>query len=286
MLSKIDKVNLIGNLLHIDNKKSVVVPFIFNKMQRHFHLNKGNRNLILKHRQGGMTSSILADQFTDCLFIPHTYCAVVSHETKATERLLDRVQFYYDSMLPPRPEIGAESRSEKTFPLMHSSMYVGTAGSRAFSRGDTVKKSLLSEVGFYEDGERIVNAMQDAVPLEGELDLESSPNGEDNILYTMWVKAREGKLPYKTFFYPWWWTEDYRIPRCSGLSLPEDDGELTYTPEEQELITLHSLDESQIRWRRWKIRSMRSENKGNLFPQEYIEDLESCWLGPPDKARV
>ena len=267
------KVDLIGSLLRIDNKGGLVVPFVFNKMQRHFHTNKLNRNIVLKHRQGGMTSSVLADMFIDCLTIPNTQCAVVSHETRATQRLLDRVQFYYDTMDDPKPGMGAESRSEKAFPELHSSIYIGTAGSRAFGRGDTIRKALLSELPFYENPEKVLTAVEDAVPTEGEVTIEFTPNGEDNIGYERWVRAREGKSPYRPFFYPWWWTTDYQIAKGSILAMPEDVGELIYTAEEEDLVKRFKLTEPQIRWRRWKI-----AEKGGLFWQEYPEDELSCFI--------
>ncbi len=268
-----DKVRLIAELLRIDNKQGVVVPFVFNKMQRYFHTRKSNRNIILKHRQGGMSSSILGDMYLDCITIPHTQCAVVSHETRSTQRLLDRVQFYYDTMEEPKPELGAESRSEKGFPGYHSSIYIGTAGARAFGRGDTIRKALMSELAFYEDGEKVLSGVEDAVPYTGELNIECSPNGEDNLFYEKWVRAREGKSPYKPFFFPWWWSEDYALPRGLEFVLPADRGELSLTSEELELIERHHLTEDQMRWRRWKI-----GEKGALFWQEYPEDEVSCFI--------
>lgn len=282
LIPKQDKIALIANLLRIDNKQGLVVPFKFNKLQQHFHLNKSHRNIILKHRQGGCSGSVLADQFTDCIFIPHTQCAVVSHEGRATQRLLDRVQFFYDSMDEPRPQLGAESRSEKSFPELHSSIYIGTAGARAFGRGDTIKKALLSELAYYEDAERILSGVEDAVPMTGELTIECTPNGESGegeVFYREWIKAREGKSPYKPFFFPWWWSEDYAIPRnpedptILDLLQPQDRGELSFTSEELELVTRYNLSEDQIRWRRYKI-----AEKGGLFWQEYPEDEVSCFL--------
>jgi hypothetical protein len=270
---KIDKPSMIERLLYIDDKRGIVRPFKFNRGQLYFNKNKSNRNIILKHRQGGWSSGILADMYTDCITVPHTTCAVVSHETRATQRLLDRVQFYYDTMESPKPEIGAESRSEKTFPGMHSSIYIGTAGSRAFGRGDTIRKALLSELPFYEDGEKILNGVEDAVPITGELTIEGTPNGEDNIFFEAWTRAREGKSPFKPFFFPWWWTNDYQIPRDSDYALPEDRWELTFTGEEIDLVERFHLTEAQIRWRRWKI-----GEKGGLFWQEYPEDEVSCFL--------
>jgi len=190
---------LIESLLYIDNKEGIVQPFKLNRMQRYFQKHKTNRNIVTKHRQGGFTSGVLADMYLDCILIPHSSCVVTSHETRATQRLLDRVHFYYDTMDEPKPLTGAESRNEITFPDMHSSIYVGTAGARAFGRGDTIRKALISELSFYDDGEKILVGVEDAVPITGELTIECSPNGEDNIHYERWVKAKEGKSP--SFFF-------------------------------------------------------------------------------------
>lgn len=282
-LLKVDTATLAGKLLYIVDKSGQVVPYHFNNVQRYFHANKSPRNIILKARQLGVSSSILADHFLTCVFIEHSNCAIVSHETRATQRLLDRVQFYYESMEEPKPIIGAESRSEKTFPEMHSTIYIGTSGARAFSRGDTISKALLSEVAFYEDGEKILSGIQDAVPIEGELTLESSPNGENNCFYDTWVKAREGKSPYKPFFFPWWLSKDYQIPRnpdnpdVLNLLLPQDRGDLTYTDDEQFLVDTHHLTEDQIRWRRFKI-----AEKGGLFFVEYPENDVDCFITTGD----
>ena len=114
-MAQLDRCKLIETLLRIDNKQGLVVPFRANRIQRYFQQHKSNRNIVLKHRQGGVSSYILGDMFIDDITIPNTQCAVVSHETRATQRLLDRVQFFYDTMDEPKPQIGAESRSEKTF---------------------------------------------------------------------------------------------------------------------------------------------------------------------------
>jgi hypothetical protein len=273
MVVAIDRPNLIEALLKIDNKEGHIVPFRFNKGQAYFNRNKSHRNIVLKHRQGGWSSSILADMYIDCITIPMTKAAVVSHETHATQRLLDRVHFYHESMDDPKPNLGADSRSEIAFPDTLSSIYIGTAGSRAFGRGDTIRKCLLSELAFYEDARSILNAVQDAVPMSGELTIECTPNGEDNPFYEEWVKAREGKSPYKPFFFPWWWTEEYKLPRESELTLIGDRGELHYSTDEEELIRKFHLTEEQIRWRRYKI----AEKQG-LFWQEYPEDEVSCFI--------
>ena len=276
---KLDTVSIAGNILYIVNKQGYVVPYHFNPVQTYFHRNKSKRNIVLKARQVGVSSSILADMFISCTIIPYLACAVVSHETRATQRLLDRVQFYYDSMEEPKPALDAESRSEKVVKDTNSSIYIGTCGSRAFSRGDTIHKAHLSEIAFYEDGDRILSGIQDAVPLEWELNLESTPNGEDNVFYETWAKAREGKNPYKPFFFPWWLETGYRIPRnptdpdILNLLQPHDRGELEFSDDEQFLVDTHGLDEDQIRWRRFKL-----SEKGGLFYIEYPENDVDCFI--------
>jgi len=286
LIDNAKKVTVIENLLKIDNKQGQIVPFKLNRLQRDFMLNKTNRNMIIKFRQGGCSSIILADMLTDCMVIPYMTCAVISHETRATQRLLDRVQAFHDTMDEPKPHFDAESRSEKRIDEMHSSIYVGTAGSRAFGRGDTIKKAHLSEIAFYEDGRTILNGIADSVPMSGELNLETTPNGEDNVAYEEWVRAKEGKSPYKPFFFPWWWEVEYQLPANSPLALQEDRKELTLTGDEVELkenykryilgfpgIFPPELTDNQLRWRRWKI----AEKQG-LFWQEYPEDEVSCFI--------
>lgn len=279
VIPKIDTIKLIGTLFYIVDKTNRVVPFVFNQVQEYFHRNKAKRNIILKARQVGISTSILADMFANCLFIPNISCAVVSHETRATQRLLDKVQFYYDSMEEPKPDLDAESRSEKIVKDTRSSLYIGTCGARAFARGDMLTKGHLSEVAFYEEGDKVLSGIQDAISMYGELNLESTPNGEDNIFYDTWVKAREGKSPYKPFFFPWWLEPGYRIsknpddPDILNLLQPQDRGELTYNEDEQFLVDTHHLDEEQIRWRRFKL-----SEKGGLFYIEYPENDVDCFI--------
>ena len=260
-------------LLKIDNKERIVVPFRHNSVQQEFEDNKTKRNIILKARQLGMSSNILADMFVEAVTIPNTTCVVVSHETLAAKRLLDRVHFFYNNLGEPKPKTGAISRTEITFPELHSAIYIGTAGSMTFGRGDRIDHALLSELSFYEGGERIVNAVEEAVPLGGTIDIECSPNGEDNIFYYMWVKAREGKNSYRPFFFPWWYGQDYVLPQNHELALMEDRGKLIFTGEEEDLVSKFGLSEEQLRWRRYKI-----ANKGGLFYQEYPEDEVSCFI--------
>jgi len=176
-------------------------------------------------------------------------------------------------MPEPKPEVHHASAREMSFPKLNSTFYIGTARSMSFGRGDRIDRCLLSELAFYEDPERIYNAVDGAVPLQGKITIECTPNGEDNLFYKLWHQARSGKSIYKPFFFPWWAGADYSIPRDSEFALPQDRRRVVLTEEEVELVSRFKLTTDQIRWRRRKI-----SEKGGLFYQEFPEDELTCFM--------
>lgn len=278
------KLTMIENMLWIVNKEAQLQLLMFNQAQRLLFSEWAHRMLLTKSRQEGLSTAILALFFIEAQLIPGLVVAIVSHEDYATRRLLDKVDIFH-RYLPPemKSKLFHDSDNEKAFEN-GSTIYIGTAGQRAFGRGDTVHRALVSEEAHFADAEKLLSGLAEAVPLSGYLIRESTPLGDSGYYYTSVQDCIEGKSDYKLVPFYWWIGQDYRIPRDSDLILEEDRGQLTYTPKEVELMLEKGLDEEQIRWKRWKMRSMKSENKGNLFPQEYIEDLESCWLGPANKV--
>jgi hypothetical protein len=99
---------------------------------------------------------------------------------------------------------------------------------------------------------------------EGEIVLESTPNGAMGVFYGEWQKANE--TGYTQHFFPWWYEESYQALVKAGETL-------TLTPEESELAGRHGLSEGQIAWRRRQWSTLR-----NLAVQEYAEDPGSCFL--------
>jgi len=271
------RTDYIEGLLHIDNKMREEVPFRLNPIQRYIMDNKSKRNIILKARQLGCSCLFLADMFIEAITRENSICVVVSHETHATQRLLDRVHFYYDTFPDPKPMIGHESASELSFQLLHSTIYIGTARSMTFGRGDRIDKALLSEMAHYEDPQRILIAVEGATR-NGELTIESTPNGESlpsgevNPFYDVWRKAREKRNTYIPFFFPWWFGKEYQLPRGNKEALESDRGELSYDAEELELVNKFNLNEDQIRWRRATLADI-----GGAFYQEFPEDEVTCF---------
>lgn len=247
---------------------------------------KTRRNLLLKARQKGLTKVIDADQFMQCIERT-TQAVVISHEKEATKRLFAAVKFYHDN-LTVKPETLTDTTSQMTFPKRGSSFYVGTAGQRAFGRGDTIDRAHLSEAAFYPDLNSTLAGVAEAAEY-GQIDIETTPNGRE-AFYDLWQKAKSGKSPYTNIFIPWFIDLEYSadsmpVSDILGLStgvqemfsIPDKDWD--WPPDEQALykrvLFEHSiaLTVGQMKWRRYKI-----WDKGDLFFQEYPEDDESCFL--------
>ncbi len=280
------KLIMAENMLYIVNKEAELQLLKLNYAQKLLFSNWSHQMILLKSRQLGISTAILALFFIEAQVIPGLVVAIVSHEDYATRRLLDKIDLYH-KWLPEqmKSKMYHDSDNEKAFEN-GSTIYIGTAGQRAFGRGDTIHRVLVSEEAHYSDAEKLLSGLREAVPMSGYIVRESTPLGDTGYFYNSVQECIEGKSDYKLLPFYWWYDKLYRIPKGSELVLEQDRGGLNLTPKEVELMLEKGLDEEQIRWKRWKIRSMRSEKTGSesLFPQEYIEDLESCWLGPADKV--
>lgn len=276
----------IKSLFFIRNKRGQRVPYIPNASQRFYRSRKTRRNLILKGRQQGISKEIDADQLAQCIK-KSTNAVVISHEREATKRLFEAVRYYVENMETP-PRVSIDSKTEMKLPLIGSSYFIGTAGQKAFGRGDTIDRAHLSEAAFYADLKSILAGIAEATEY-GQIDIETTPNGREHF-YAMWQLAKKGLSPYTCIFLPWFIHEEYTVDQMTdeeraGLSPAVQelfnvaDADFDWTDEEKALWKRvkaeHniSLTVGQMKWRRYKI-----WDKGELFFQEYPEDDESCFL--------
>jgi intein/homing endonuclease len=137
----------IETFLWVETKNQDVIPFILNNIQgRLIELlnkfirlfpNKPFRIIILKGRQFGFSTLILAIFFIKCLLVNNTRAAVISHEEDATKRLFKKIKFFAKTLVA-RPTLDKESEKEYSFPRTNSYFYIGTAGAKSFGRGDNI----------------------------------------------------------------------------------------------------------------------------------------------------
>lgn len=223
------------------------------------------REDVLKARQQGFSTLILALIFLDTINTPHTQSIVIAHDTDSTERLFRIIHRYYDHLPPAlkRPTLYS-SRRELVFADIDSGIYVGTAGSASVGRGGTINNVHASEFAFWPDSDAILAGLMQAVPADGNVWLETTANGL-NAYYERYNEDRDGSGAYQARFFPWHEHAEYRLQ--PGIP-PEE-----WTDEEREQASLYGLDADQVAWRRAKKRELRG-----LFAQEYPSNPDEAFV--------
>jgi hypothetical protein len=290
-----DRKLFIETLLRIEDKDRNIIPFKLNPIQTDILDSCTGRDIYLKPGQIGASSIMIADYLCDVITIPGTVAIIVSYNEFIAGRLLAKAQAYYDllqELIPSIPKMSHKSTTEKTFPEIHSSFYVGSCGSFTFGRGETIHRCMLDEFAFWPkgDAERIAIPTIERVPLSGKVSIISTPNGQDNEFYEMYKASKEGfevgKSMFKDHFYTWLQHPEYQLTSDSPYirSMDTELGELS--PDELALTDRYSATYDQLRWRRRKIAEMESLRRngetGVMFQQEYPEDDENCFLAAGD----
>jgi len=259
---------LIGGLLRVRGKTKGLVSLFPNRAQVEYSRTCTKRNIILKARQLGMTTYVAARFFIQTITQPGTTTVQVAHNQESAEEIFKIVHRFWER-LPEAMQAGALVTSHANvrqivFPRLDSEYRVATAADPNAGRGLTIHNLHCSEVARWSrDGAEALASLRAAVPPDGEVVLESTPNGAGGIFYEEWQRAEE--TGYARHFFPWWYEEQYTVDTTKMAVLP-------MTAEEEVLVQVHHLSEGQIGWRRMN----RAQLRG-LAVQEFSEDPVSCF---------
>ncbi len=259
---------LIEGLLKVRSKTKGLVRLRANRAQTEYSRKCTQRNIVLKARQLGMTTYIAARFFIQTITQPGTTAVQVAHNQESAEEIFKIVHRFWEN-LPEGMRRGAlvTSRSnvrQIVFPRLDSEYRVATAADANAGRGMTIHNLHCSEVARWpRDGMETLASLRAAVPEQGEIVLESTPNGAGGVFYEEWQRADE--TGYQRHFFPWWYDGDYRL-KDEGVSVRP------LTPEEEQLMQRERLTEAQIGWRRIN----RAQLRG-LAAQEFAEDAVTCF---------
>lgn len=260
---------LIAGLLKIRNKNGELVPLTLNRAQAEYSRNCTRKNIVLKARQLGITTYVAGRFFIHTITRPGTMTVQVAHNQESAEEIFRIVHRFwenlpggvrYDALVTSRANI-----RQIIFPRVDSEYRVASAADENAGRGFTIHNLHCSEVARWpRTGVEALTSLRAAVPPDGEIVLESTPNGAGGVFYEEWQSATE--TGYTRHFFPWWFEEQYSLPdRVSDL--------YPLTPEEQALRDRQNLSDGQIAYRRMLRTTLR-----NLAGQEYAEDPISCFL--------
>ena len=254
--------------LYIRDKRRRIIPLVLTEVQRYYYQGRTRRDLILKARQQGITTLIEALFFCDCVRRPNTTSVLVVHDLDSAQKIFEIARLYWQ-MLPAHEkrlaggEPSRENKREFIWPN-GSRLWVGSAESKAgrFGHGLTIHNLHCSEVSRWSKPEEAMVALFEAVPAEGRIVLESTPNGF-NHFHDLWTGA--AGAGFTRFFFAWWDDPEYRSPAPADM--------MPLSAEEQALVERHGLSLEQIQWRREKQRDLRER-----FREQYPEDDISCFL--------
>lgn len=264
----------IESMFQIISKDAKDVPFELNPVQRQLDDEITGRDIIPKARQRGVSSYFLARYTAACMIRRNVRAVVVSHETDATQRLFDRCHYFVNNMRGPNPEVGRSGINVMTFPKTNSQIYIGTAGSRKFGRGDTITHLLCSEYAYWPHPKELLNGLLDAVPQSGEVAVESTGNGVGNDYHRRAIRAAQGLSQWKCHFFSWLDAPEY------SYDLSDEEAEyvlqnLNEEWEEPKLVQVWGLTAGQILWRRTKLEEKDYDLQA--FKQEFPLTLDECF---------
>lgn len=275
----------IETFFQIVDKNSKLVPFLYNEVQDDYWANREKKGIIVKARKMGFTSVEVADSVVQVATQEHRRCVLVSHEKDSTKRILKRAHDFIDNSLVDMRHLRKTDTGIYNEALK-SSMWIGTAGSKAFSRGDDITKYHLTEYAYWDNSD-LITGIEEACVNDAEGIIESTANGWGTEFHRIWKRAEAGGLEiedenvygldsdidgrrkhfYKPHFYAW-----YRDPSYSvSIERPLED----LREYEQTLKDRYGVTDEQLMWRRGKIQSMAHPEH---FPQEYPATPEESFL--------
>lgn len=253
-------------MLRVRTRDGRTEPLRANQVQCAFEHACGQRNIVLKARQMGLTTWAAARFFLKTITQPGTLTLEVAHTQEAAEEIFRIVHRFVDCMPTPLREgplrTSRASVRRLAFPALDSQYLVVSAGERNAGRGLTIQNLHCSELARWPgDASETLAGLCAALSPQGELILESTPDGLGGCFYEEWMKA--GETGTVRHFFPWWMESRYRAKPVEPATLTED---------ELALMRRANLNLEQIGFRRRLRKNFRK-----LAEQEYAEDAESCF---------
>lgn len=280
------------NYLYIRDKKQRLVKLKFKPAQENLYrvikeehqAGRPVRIMVLKGRQEGISTATEALMFQDSATRPMVNTLIVAHQDKATSALFRMNKLFFDclpkQLQPMRKNSNAKelvfenpTRNEdekRRRPGLRSRISCVTAGGKGVGRSETFNNVHLSEFAFWTgDKKTTLLGIMQAVPDDPDtmVIVESTANGFEEF-HEMWDGAVAGTNGWRPVFLPWYMEPEYRKPVEAGT---------VWTEEERKLQEQYGLDEEQLAWRRWCIKTNCGGDE-QLFRQEYPNTPDEAFL--------
>ena len=211
------------NFSILDKDLQHPVPFVFNAAQskymemlkNEYENMEGVREIILKARQLGWSSFILALFTVDFLINPYSVSICISHRKDSTELLFRKVKFYIESYcqkngFDSKQLLKSDNKGLIENATNNAIFYILTAGAKVGGRGGSAKNIHFSEAAFFQDtelvtSEEMITATAQQVPQgKGMIFLESTGSSDETYYFKEWGRAYDDhNSTYHPRFFGW-----------------------------------------------------------------------------------
>ena len=241
--------------------------------------NRSGHDMVLKSRQIGITTLMCVYAYDRALW-DGWVTGIMSHLKERTTIIFDIVQNCNDWFKKDWGQLYAPVEEASSSAKIS---WAETKGSVMVSydfQSLTIKFLHVSEAAFIDE-ERISNSLQ-SVPENGEVCLESTPNGRGGFFYDQWQNwKRHGQTsPYRGHFFPWFKHYPEDTERWEKIA---ETAKMHFTEREEELSQLYEIKKHQIAWRRWKI-AESFNNDEEKFEVHYPVDDIACFLSGENRV--
>lgn len=243
-------------------KLNNIQRYLVAQMEKQFAAGLPLRQLILKYRQGGVSTLFELFYLDDTIFSRNTITGVLAHKKENLGYLFEIPRMAHQYMPPAlQPRLGDDSKTSLSFPEINSKMFVSLG-----IRSTAVHNLHVSEWAFCNDDD--IRATISALPPTSNITGETTGNGTGNDFYEKYQESKTVKTGYEPIFIPWFLQEEYRI-RTRGAKIIWTEAEHRLAVEAQKYGV--EIDDEQILFRRQKDRDLK-----RMRPQEFPEnDIEA-----------
>lgn len=193
----------VENELTIIDKTGTEVPFRLNPIQKKFVTEATGKDIILKARQQGFSSFILAAFTNDFLHRENSLSVVIADDSDNAQDLLARVKWYiksYEELNGIKVPLKYNSKYELANAATNSRYIIGTAQNTQFGRSKTITNLHMSEAAFYPQFTALLASAGTALVPNGRFVIETTANGF-NEFKSFYDETSLGETPFTAHFY-------------------------------------------------------------------------------------
>ncbi|RKY53881.1 MAG: hypothetical protein DRP93_05870, partial [Candidatus Neomarinimicrobiota bacterium] len=199
----------LNNLYKIVDKKGELVIMVMNNAQvyvmdrLHRDGSKGNRLVILKSRQRGITTQRLINSLDKAMTTPNTKIGLQSFDLKSANAMAEKCRRAYNELPAAiRPKLVVDNNSELAFDNGSSIIIANTF------RSQTLGSLHISEIGKISldkmKAAEMTSGSFGAVSPTGDITLEStSEGGGDNLFFRLWEATKDEHSGWDGIFIGW-----------------------------------------------------------------------------------